>query len=60
MKWWSPLTLKQNKSMAKSSAILGIDIGGTGIKAALVDSAKGILQSRVEKLATPRPATAEA
>jgi polyphosphate glucokinase len=46
--------------MAKSSAILGIDIGGTGIKAALVDSTKGILQSRVEKLATPRPATAEA
>lgn len=45
--------------MAKSSAILGIDIGGTGIKAAVVDSTKGALQSRVEKLATPRPATAE-
>lgn len=44
--------------MAKSSAILGIDIGGTGIKAALVDSTKGILHSRVEKLSTPKPATA--
>ncbi len=46
--------------MTKSSAILGIDIGGTGIKAALVDSTIGILQSRAEKLATPKPATAEA
>ena len=48
-------------SMANSiekSAILGIDIGGTGIKAALVDPAQGVLQSETKKLATPQPATA--
>lgn len=45
--------------MAKSPAILGIDIGGTGIKAALVDSAKGVLQSRITRRATPKPATAD-
>ena len=42
----------------EKSAILGIDIGGTGIKAALVDPIKGIIQSETRKLATPQPATA--
>lgn len=41
------------------SAILGIDIGGTGIKAAVVDTAKGIFQSETKKLATPQPAKAD-
>jgi len=47
--------------MAKSignSAILGVDIGGTGIKAALVDPARGRIQSEIKRLATPQPATA--
>ncbi|MEX0781188.1 MAG: ROK family protein [Dehalococcoidia bacterium] len=38
---------------------LGIDIGGTGIKAAIVDTRNGRLTSRRNRLNTPRPATAE-
>lgn len=37
--------------------VLGIDVGGTGIKAALVDTQKGSLLSEPIRLATPRPAT---
>lgn len=37
--------------------ILGIDIGGTGIKAAIVDTATGALQSERLRLPTPRPAS---
>jgi len=36
--------------------ILGIDIGGTGIKAAIVDTTTGELQGERLRLATPRPA----
>lgn len=42
----------------EKSAVLGIDIGGTGIKAALVDPVQGKIQSGTRKLATPQPATA--
>jgi len=41
----------------EKSAILGIDIGGTGIKAALVDPVQGTLLFETKKLATPQPAT---
>lgn len=37
--------------------ILGIDIGGTGIKGAIVDTAKGALVTERHRLLTPRPAT---
>jgi len=37
--------------------VLGIDIGGTGIKAAPVDVATGQLLDERKKLATPKPAT---
>jgi len=37
--------------------VLGIDIGGTGIKAAPVDTSTGQLTSPRQKLATPQPAT---
>ena len=37
--------------------ILGIDVGGTGIKAALVDVDSGALQSDRLRVQTPRPAT---
>jgi polyphosphate glucokinase len=40
--------------------VLGIDIGGTGIKAAPVDVATGTLLAERRKIATPRPATPEA
>ncbi len=40
--------------------VLGIDVGGTGIKAALVDVESGALQSDRHRIETPRPATPDA
>ena len=40
--------------------VLGIDIGGTGIKGAPVDTATGKLLADRQKIATPHPATPEA
>jgi polyphosphate glucokinase len=40
--------------------VLGIDIGGTGVKAAPVDVATGKLLDERQKVATPRPATPSA
>lgn len=40
--------------------ILGIDIGGSGIKGALVDVARGVLVTDRERIATPRPSTPDA
>jgi len=40
--------------------LLGIDIGGTGVKAAPVDTTTGQLLQDRQKLATPRPATPDA
>jgi polyphosphate glucokinase len=40
--------------------VLGIDIGGTGIKAAPVDAATGTLLAERVKVATPHPAVPEA
>ena len=38
---------------------LGIDIGGSGIKGALVDHASGELCTERHRVVTPRPATPE-
>lgn len=43
--------------MAKSRTGLGVDVGGTGIKSALVDRDAGVLVTKRVKVATPRPAT---
>jgi len=40
--------------------ILGIDIGGTGIKAAIVNTKTGALISKRHRIPTPKPATPEA
>ena len=40
--------------------VLGIDIGGSGIKAAIVDVDDGCLKSERLRLATPNPATPQA
>jgi polyphosphate glucokinase len=40
--------------------VLGIDIGGSGVKAAPVDTATGELTAERQKLATPHPATPDA
>ncbi len=43
-----------------STALLGIDIGGSGIKGALVDALTGELLTERYRLETPQPATPEA
>ena len=40
--------------------ILGMDIGGSGIKAAIVDTKTGELISERHRIATPKPATPDA
>lgn len=39
------------------STVLGVDVGGTGIKAALVDTAKGVLVSERHRVETPAEST---
>lgn len=41
------------------ATVLGVDVGGTGIKAALVDTYKGILASDRHRIATPAESTPE-
>ena len=43
----------------RSDEVLGIDIGGTGIKVAPVDTSNGKLLEKARKMATPRPAHPE-
>ncbi len=43
--------------MTHSHLILGVDIGGTGIKAAVVDTRLGALATGVARIKTPQPAT---
>lgn len=40
--------------------ILGVDVGGSGIKGAIVDTANGLLVSERIRIETPQPATPEA
>jgi polyphosphate glucokinase len=44
----------------KYKKILGIDIGGSGIKGAIVDTKKGTLKTKRYRIVTPNPATPEA
>ena len=50
------------KAVAKPRTrhVLGIDVGGTGVKAAVVDTTSGSLCSARERIATPKPATPSA
>lgn len=43
--------------MNDTAHVMGIDIGGTGVKAAVVDLASGQMISKRHRLATPHPAT---
>lgn len=45
--------------MDKNRYILGIDVGGTGIKGAVVDTQTGELVAKRQRLLTPQPATPE-
>lgn len=40
--------------------ILGVDIGGSGIKGAIVDTSSGLMIGERHRIATPQPATPEA
>ena len=42
----------------KTSSLLGIDIGGSGIKGALVDPKKGELLTDRHRIPTPQPSNA--
>lgn len=46
--------------MNDSHLILGVDIGGTGIKAAVVDTRQGLLTTEIARIKTPQPATPKA
>lgn len=43
----------------KARKILGIDVGGSGIKGAIIDTKKGELLTDRERIETPQPATPE-
>lgn len=43
--------------MSEADKVMGIDIGGTGVKAALVDTASGELATERVRQPTPQPAT---
>ncbi len=49
---------KSKKKLPK--IVLGIDIGGTGIKGALVDTRAGVLTTERHRIPTPQPATPKA
>ena len=46
--------------MKETGRVMGLDIGGSGVKAAVVDVARGELVSERVRIKTPRPATPEA
>lgn len=46
--------------MGKKNEILGIDVGGTGLKAALIDVEKGELLTEKMRVLTPQPSTPKA
>jgi len=54
-----PLAKKDEKSH-KNAPLIGIDIGGTGIKGGIVDLKKGKLLGERFRVPTPQPATPEA
>ncbi|MFE5839017.1 polyphosphate--glucose phosphotransferase [Arthrobacter sp. NPDC056493] len=51
---------KKDEKTRKNAPLIGIDIGGTGIKGGIVDLKKGKLIGERFRLATPQPATPEA
>jgi polyphosphate glucokinase len=53
-------TVPPKRAPAPTNSAIGIDIGGTGVKAALVDVSTGELLSRRHRVNTPKPATPEA
>ncbi|GBE24036.1 polyphosphate glucokinase [bacterium BMS3Bbin02] len=54
------MALNECERKVAVSVFLGVDIGGSGVKGALVDVATGELVSARYRVATPRPATPDA
>ena len=46
--------------MDQEDRVMGIDIGGTGVKTALIDTRSGQMTTERLRLPTPQPATPEA
>ena len=55
----SPMT-DAEQDMTSSRMAIGVDVGGSGVKAAVVDTETGRLRSERLRVATPQPATPEA
>src|SRR4029450_2315301 len=51
---------RQATTLAKHPVALGIDIGGSGIKGAVVNLEKGQFTTKRKKILTPKPATPDA
>lgn len=51
------MTSAPNPHPTDDTTVIGVDIGGTGVKAALVDPVAGRLVSDRERVTTPHPAT---
>ena len=51
---------KKDEKLHKNAPLIGIDIGGTGIKGGIVDLKKGKLLGERFRVPTPQPATPEA
>ncbi|HJA39370.1 MAG TPA: ROK family protein, partial [Candidatus Brevibacterium intestinigallinarum] len=52
--------MQQLSTPARGGLAVGVDIGGTGTKAGLVDVSRGVMVGRRFRLDTPQPATPEA
>ena len=52
--------MARKKASSQPQPLLGIDIGGSGIKGALVDPSTGELLTERHRIETPQPATPEA
>jgi polyphosphate glucokinase len=50
----------QRRMMDRAMKVLGIDVGGSGIKGAPVDTSRGALLAERHRIATPQPATPKA
>jgi polyphosphate glucokinase len=56
----APVAAVRTRPARKPARVLGVDIGGTGIKGAPVDTRKGVLLEKRRRILTPKPSTPEA
>ncbi|MHA7239004.1 polyphosphate--glucose phosphotransferase [Arthrobacter sp. TMS1-12-1] len=52
--------IDKKKSKKLPAAVIGVDIGGTGIKGGIVDLEKGVIIGERYRIPTPKPSTPEA